>query len=148
MKVGLKRRQGGAQIACRWGWGSDFCNAYTAEQRHAYRLKKAPPVLQAFWKWLESLQDADPKSRLGKAYTYAKNRRPYLETYLEDGRCSLSNNAAENAIRPFCVGRRGCKNRHLSPICTRFEHHLAGVLAPLSRTEAPKPYNWFSTAKL
>ena len=42
----------------------------------------------------------------------------------------------------------GCKNRHPSPICTRFEHHLAGVLAPLSRTEAPKPYNWFSTAKL
>ena len=41
-----------------------------------------------------------------------------------------------------------CKNRHPSPICTRFEHHLAGVLAPLSRTEAPKPYNWFSTAKL
>ena len=41
-----------------------------------------------------------------------------------------------------------CKNRHPSPICTQFEHHLAGVLAPLSRTEAPKPYNWFSTAKL
>ena len=41
-----------------------------------------------------------------------------------------------------------CKNRHPSPICTRFEHHLAGVLAPLPRTEAPKPYNWFSTAKL
>ena len=44
--------------------------------------------------------------------------------------------------------REMCKNRHPSPICTRFEHHLAGVLAPLSRTEAPKPYNWFSTAKL
>ena len=41
-----------------------------------------------------------------------------------------------------------CKNRHPSPICTRFEHHPAGVSAPLSRTEAPKPYNWFSTAKL
>ena len=41
-------------------------HAYTAEQRYAYRLKKAPPVLQAFGKWLESLQDADPKSRLGK----------------------------------------------------------------------------------
>ena len=26
MKVGLNRRQGGAQIACRWGWGDDFCN--------------------------------------------------------------------------------------------------------------------------
>ena len=25
MKVGLKLRQSGAQIACRWGWGGDFC---------------------------------------------------------------------------------------------------------------------------
>ena len=26
--------------------------------------------------------------------------------YLEDGRCSLSNNLSENAIRPFTVGRK------------------------------------------
>ena len=27
-------------------------------------------------------------------------------TYLEDGRCSFSNNFSENAIRPFTVGRK------------------------------------------
>ncbi len=27
-------------------------------------------------------------------------------TYLEDGRCSLSNNLSENSIRPFTVGRK------------------------------------------
>ncbi len=27
-------------------------------------------------------------------------------TYLEDGRCSFSNNLSENSIRPFTVGRR------------------------------------------
>ena len=27
-------------------------------------------------------------------------------TYLEDGRCSLSNNLSENAIRPVTVGRK------------------------------------------
>ena len=27
-------------------------------------------------------------------------------TYLEDGRCSLSNNLSENSIRPVTVGRR------------------------------------------
>ncbi len=26
--------------------------------------------------------------------------------YLEDGRCSFSNNLSENAIRPFTVGRK------------------------------------------
>lgn len=29
-----------------------------------------------------------------------------MENYLLDGRCSHSNNAAENAIRPFTVGGR------------------------------------------
>ena len=27
-------------------------------------------------------------------------------TYLEDGRCSFTNNLSENAIRPFAVGRK------------------------------------------
>ena len=36
----------------------------------------------------------------------AYNQNPYMENYLLDGRCSLSNNAAENAIGPFTVGRK------------------------------------------
>ena len=31
-------------------------------------------------------------------------------TYLEDGRCSFSNNLSENAIRPFTVGRNYVPN--------------------------------------
>lgn len=82
-------------------------HGYSVKQRYEYRLKKAPEILAAFWKWLEKQQGLhDPKSRMGKAVTYALNRKPYLETYLEDGRCSFSNNDSENAIRPFCVGRR------------------------------------------
>ena len=45
-------------------------------------------------------------SRMDKAVTYIQNRRSYLTTYLEDGRCSFSNNLSENAIRPFTVGRK------------------------------------------
>ena len=45
-------------------------------------------------------------SALGKAVTYAQNQKPYMENYLLDGRCSLSNNVAENAIRTFTVGRK------------------------------------------
>ena len=66
---------------------------------------KEKPVLEAFWSWLDQ-QRPQRNSRMDKAVTYAMNRRDTAETYLEDGRCSLSNNAAENAIRPFCVGRR------------------------------------------
>lgn len=59
----------------------------------------------AFWCWLEKLVVLKG-SALGKAVTYAKNQKPYMENYLLDGRCSISNNIAENSIRPFTVGRK------------------------------------------
>ena len=78
---------------------------YSYEKRYQMRLEQEKPVLDAFWSWFDSLQPVK-NSRLDKAVTYVRNRRPYLETYLEDGRCSFSNNLAENAIRPFTVGRK------------------------------------------
>ncbi len=45
-------------------------------------------------------------SALGKAVIYARNQKRYMENYLLDGRFSLSNNLAENSIRPFTVGRK------------------------------------------
>lgn len=81
-------------------------NNYTPEKKKELRLEKEMPILEAFWRWLE-VQNPIKNSRLDKAIQYAANRRPYLETYLEDGRCSLSNNLSENAIRPFTIGRKG-----------------------------------------
>ncbi len=43
---------------------------------------------------------------MAKAVNYAQNRRETAMTYLEDGRCSFTNNLSENAIRPFTVGRK------------------------------------------
>ena len=67
--------------------------------------KKAPKILEAFWSWLDK-QNPTKGSRMDKAVTYARNQKPYAETYLQDGRCSLSNNPSENSIRPVTVGRR------------------------------------------
>ena len=75
------------------------------EERRLKRLELEKPILEAFWCWLENLTVLKG-SALGKAVTYAKNQKQYLENYLLDGRCELSNNAAENAIRPFTVGRK------------------------------------------
>lgn len=95
--------------------GRDYCNQLfkieeglqhlPPEERYESRLELAKPVLEAFWRWLDSFQ-ASKGFALSKAVTYAKNQKPYLENYLLDGRCELSNNRAENAIRPFAVGRK------------------------------------------
>lgn len=95
--------------------GRDYCNKLfeiekelaplSPDQRKTERLRLGKPVLEAFWRWLDSLNPL-PGSRLGKAVTYAQNQKPYMENYLLDGRCSISNNIAENSIRPFTVGRK------------------------------------------
>lgn len=80
-------------------------HGYSFEQRKEYRLKKSKPVIDSFFGWLEKQHPA-VNSRFDKAVKYAQNRKQYLYTYLEDGRCSLSNNLSENSIRPFTVGRK------------------------------------------
>ena len=111
---------------------------HTFDERKDYRLEKEKPVIDAFWKWAGD-QHPVKNSRLDKAINYALNRKELLETYLEDGRCSLSNNLSENSIRPFTVGRRNWlfsdteKGAESSAICyTMIEMAKAHGLSPFA----------------
>lgn len=97
--------------------GINYCNRLfeieeqikdlSAEERREARLKQSLPVLEAFWSWVDKhLPVVLPKSKLGKALQYVKNQKEGLMTYLKDGNCEISNNLAENSIRPFTVGRK------------------------------------------
>ena len=77
----------------------------TAAERYEQRLEKVKPLLDAFFAWLEK-QNVSGKGKLAKAVGYALNERAYLYTFLEDGNVPIDNNRAENAIRPFAVGRK------------------------------------------
>ena len=81
----------------------------TTEERFKERLTQEKPVFDAFWSWAEKIAPTVlPKTQLGKAFEYAFKRREYLGNYFKNGDCAISNNAAENAIRPFTVaGRTG-----------------------------------------
>ena len=80
---------------------------FTHEKRKEERLLQEKPLLQAFWSWLETNKNKVlPKSKLGRAINYACVNQNNLQTYLKDGRCDISNNLAENSIRPFTVGRK------------------------------------------
>jgi len=79
----------------------------TPQERHALRQKKAAPVLETIKTWLdEKVTQVLPKSPLGTAISYTLKRWPKLMTYLEDGHIEIDNNTAENAIRPFVIGRK------------------------------------------
>lgn len=78
-----------------------------AATRHAYRLEHARPLLEALRAWLdESLPRVPPHTATGKALNYLHNEWTKLIRYLDDGRYEIDNNRAENAIRPFVIGRK------------------------------------------
>jgi hypothetical protein len=73
----------------------------------AYRRQHAGPVLTALADWLAAQRrHVVPKSTIGEAVTYATNQWPTLGVYLADGRLTIDNAVAEQAIRPLAVGRR------------------------------------------
>lgn len=79
----------------------------SSEDRKKKRLEYEKPVLEAFWSWAEKKHNQVlPKSKIGIALQYALNHKEKLEKYLEDGNCVISNNIAENSIKPFTVGRK------------------------------------------
>jgi hypothetical protein len=72
-----------------------------------YRQRRAGPVLQSFGDWLAAeVPRVLPKSKIGEAVGYAANQWPTLIRYMEDGRYTIDNPPAEQAIRPLAVGRR------------------------------------------
>jgi transposase len=77
------------------------------QEIYEMRQERAKPVMDQFHAWLlKRAPQVLPKSLLGKAISYCLAQWNRLVVYLEDGRLSIDNNAAENAIRPFVLGRK------------------------------------------
>ena len=77
------------------------------ELRHRARQAESVPVLNALRAWLDdTLDKVLPSSHLGKAMAYLDNQWEALVRYCDDGRYGIDTNPVENAIRPFCLGRR------------------------------------------
>ena len=77
------------------------------DERHQIRQQQSKPIIDKLHVWLEKrLPGTPPKTALGKAMHYLNNQWPRLTGYLNDGEYPIDNNRAENAIRPFVIGRK------------------------------------------
>ena len=71
------------------------------------RQEQSLPALNTFKEWLDNNIDKIPKDQLTyKAIRYALNQWETLTGYCKDGQLHISNVLAENAIRPFAIGRK------------------------------------------
>ncbi|KAA8980813.1 IS66 family transposase [Halospina sp. K52047b] len=77
------------------------------DERYRIRQGESLPRLQAFKSWLDDNADKVVKGSLTrKAMDYALNQWETLVGYCERGDLQISNALAENAIRPFALGRK------------------------------------------
>ena len=139
--------------------------AMSGAERLAHRRELAQP-------WVEEIREACltlskqalPKSALGKAAAYTLNQWPKLVRCLEYEQVELSNNLAENSMRPVALGRKnwlqvgsvkaGPKVAAILSVvesCRRIgvsvKGYLAGVLPglerrPLSQVATLTPARW------
>ena len=76
-----------------------------ADKRRAARQKHATPLIDDLEAWLQAqLTQISGKSVLASAIRYGVTRLKRLRPYLEDGRLSIDNNAAERGMRPLLSG--------------------------------------------
>lgn len=81
--------------------------ALSAQEKRAVRQAESKPLLEALRTWLdEALPSTPPNGLLGQALSYLNNQWPKLITYLDHGEVPMDNNTAENAVRPFVLGRK------------------------------------------
>jgi len=75
--------------------------------RQALRLERAKPLLEVIRGEVEAARDASlPSSALGKAANYTLSLWGKLTRFLEYPELELSNNLAENSMRPVALGRK------------------------------------------
>ena len=79
-------------------------------QRKVRRKTLVKPLVDTFFKWCRnSAGRVPPSSGTADSIKYCMNQEKYLRVFLEDPQIPLDNNLAEQAIRPFCVGKKNWK---------------------------------------
>jgi transposase len=75
--------------------------------RHALRQERSRPLLDVLKREMQTAQSAVlPASALGKAISYTLSLWDKLTRFMEHPEIELSNNLAENSMRPVALGRK------------------------------------------
>ncbi len=83
-----------------------FDDLSVAERKKQRQLILSEKV-DAYFAWAKEKYSRLPhNSNIGKALAYSINQEQYLRVFLSDGHVPMDNNYAEQAIRPFTIGRK------------------------------------------
>ncbi len=76
-------------------------------ERRRHRQKNIKPLVDTYFNWVRiNIEKIMPKSNTHNGMTYSLNQEKYLRRFLDDGEIPIDNNAAEQSIRSFCIGKK------------------------------------------
>ena len=119
-------------------------------ERHRLRQERSRAIIDRIGEQLDqAVAGRLPAADLGQAIDYTRKRWPQLRRFLTHGWLPIDNNPAENALRPWAVGRKNwlffgspaggeraailatiienCRHHHLDPY-----HYLGDTIAAIT----------------
>lgn len=129
------------QIALIYKTDNELLELTPEEHVHRRQLLVKPQV-EAFFQWLNTHRlEVPSQSETGKGITYCINQEKYLKAFLDNGNVPLDNNATENAIRGFCIGKKNW--RLIDTINGAKASAIIYSIAETSKANNLKPYQYF-----
>ena len=111
-------------------------------ERKKRRKTLVKPMVDTFFSWCrESQGRVPPSSETANGIKYCLNQEKYLREFLSDPKIPLDNNPAEQAIRPFCVGKKNWVM--IDTIAGAEASAMIYSIAETAKANNLKPYNYF-----
>lgn len=111
-------------------------------ERLKHRQLTVKSLVDAYFTWAkQNLPAVTPKSKTANGLTYSLKQEKFLCVFLEDGGVPLDNNAAEQAIRPFCIGKKNWVM--IDTIAGAEASAIIYSIAETAKAKNLKPYDYF-----
>ena len=113
-----------------------------AEERMIRRQLSVKPLVEAYFIWVrENLPKVPQKSRTWEGFNYSLNQEKYLKVFLDDGEVPMDNNAAEQSIRGFCIGKKNWVM--IDTVAGAKSSAIIYSIAETAKANNLKPYDYF-----
>lgn len=113
-----------------------------AQERQDRRQLSVRPLVEAYFTWVrENISRVPQKSKTWEGFNYSLNQEKYLKVFLEDGEVPMDNNAAEQSIRGFCIGKKNWVM--IDTVAGASSSAIIYSIAETAKANNLKPYDYF-----
>lgn len=113
-----------------------------SEERKLRRQLSVRPLVEAYFTWAkENIRKVPQKSKTWEGFQYSMNQEKYLKVFLDDGEVPMDNNAAEQSIRGFCIGKKNWVM--IDTVAGAKSSAIIYSIAETAKANNLKPYDYF-----